>query len=1237
MVGELRATHNIMQIVIGIKNNHVICKSNSCRNGSVEFLLDTGSSVNIIQLQCLKDEVKLLPGEKIYLKGINNTLVETIGIVEIPLTFGTFTIDKIQFYIVKNDVPLIKSGILGQIFLKEHRALIDMANDTIIINQVKEVIKIPPRVEYIMAVKINDANLKSDETILINKSEITDQVYVGNVINKIQNNEVLIKIINLSEEEKQISHLKLTDLDYEIYNEVEMNKINSTDLTQKKENNLERFERLKQELRVEQLNKEEQESVYNICAEYTDIFYLEGDKLTSTSSIMHEIKTPIDHAPIYQRQYRLPHSQREEINKQINKMHDEGIIEPSNSPWNSPMLLVPKKLDATGKPKYRLVVDYRKLNNITVGDKMPLPQIRDVLDRLGNSKYFTVLDLASGFHQIPLEKSSRIKSAFSSDIGHWQYTKLPMGLKNSPPTFQRLMNNVLCNLIGLQCLVYLDDIIIFSVDIREHSKRLREVFNRLRMHTLKLNPAKCEFLSKEVIYLGHKISENGVQPDERKVKSVKNFPIPKNVKDIKSFLGLTGYYRNFIPEYSKISKPLTNLLKKEVKFDWSTTCNEAFESLKTILCREPILQFPDFTKPFTITCDASNYAVGSVLSQGEGKHELPIAYSSRTLNRAEINYTTTEKELVAILFGVKQYRPYIYGRRFCIVTDHKPLTWLFSVKDPSSRLMRWRIKLDEFDFEIKYKSGKTNNNADALSRIKEMYLLRINKNYNEFLNDFNSKMIINTRVKEINGSLLDAPSDFNIVIEYPQDGKINVEITNEIIVRFNKQEKLSVAERVVGEIVQVASGKRSLITLISKKQEKDEATYNNIYNCLIKLREFCDTNKMTKIAMSQVGVRPNTPGSGLNWEQIRAMIRYVFRGTSINVLIYLESLLSESDKQEVIKVHHDSLLSGHLGIHKTLKRIGEQLQWKGMKKDVQKYIKSCASCQKNKSSKKLKIPMAITTTSFRPFQRIFLDVVGRLPTSHRNNSYILTIQDDLTKFLFAFPIENHQANTIAKVFVENFVCIHGIPMSILTDNGPEFVGEIFTHICKLLKIEKKMSSPYHPQTNGGLEKTHRVIKEMLRHNVDKNAHNWCENIPFVVFSFNSAVHESTQYQPYELLYGNPIHIPTIFQKNSEIGYNYDNYAFEMKQKLQTAYALARENLINKKNRTKLHYDKGQNVQGVHIGDKVLIIDHTRKNKLAPLWVGPYEVIDLVGDYNVKIQKEKRVATLHKNNVKIFIE
>ncbi|KAL4126987.1 hypothetical protein QTP88_011260 [Uroleucon formosanum] len=588
---------------------------------------------------------------------------------------------------------------------------------------------------------------------------------------------------------------------------------------------------------------EERDSIERVCIDFMDIFHLEGDKLTHTTSIEHEIKTPEGEPPIYQRQYRLPHRQRDEITRQIKQMKSDGIIEPSNSPWNSPILLVPKKMDVSGKPKFRLVVDFRKLNNITVGDKMPLPQIQDVLDRLGRSKYFSVLDLAQGFHQISLDKESRVKTAFSSDIGHWQYTKLPMGLKNSPPTFQRLMNNVLCNLIGLKCLVYLDDIIVFSTDLSEHDKRIREVFSRLRTHNLKLQPIKCEFLRKEVIYLGHKLTEKGVQPDERKIKSVKTFPIPTTVKEIKSFLGLTGYYRNFVPDYGKIAKPITNLLRKGIEFIWTSECQEAFEKLKIILCNEPLLQYPDFEKPFIITCDASNYAVGCVLSQGVIPADLPIAYASRTLNKAEINYSTTEKELVAIMFGVKQFRPYVYGQKFTIITDHKPLTWLFSVKDPGSRLLRWRIKLDEFDYEIQYKSGKTNLNADALSRIKEINLIETTTKYGTFLEHFNSKIIMNTRIKEINGQIANAPKDSIVVIDIPKD-KI---ITNELIQTITREVDLTNINTIIGDIAYIEKDK--LICLITKEKDSDVPTYENIYNTLIKLRQFCENNRINKLTI----------------------------------------------------------------------------------------------------------------------------------------------------------------------------------------------------------------------------------------------------------------------------------------------------------------------------------------------------------------------------------------------------
>ncbi|KAL4153158.1 hypothetical protein QTP88_000991 [Uroleucon formosanum] len=532
------------------------------------------------------------------------------------------------------------------------------------------------------------------------------------------------------------------------------------------------------------------------------------------------------------------------------------------------------------------------------------------------------------------------------------------------------------------------------------------------------------------------------------------------------------------------------------------------------------------------------------------------------------------------MFGVKQFRPYVYGQKFTIITDHKPLTWLFSVKDPGSRLLRWRIKLDEFDYEIQYKSGKTNLNADALSRIKEINLIETTTKYGTFLEQFNSKIIMNTRIKEINGQIANAPKDSIVVIDIPKD-KI---ITNELIQTITREVDLTNINTIIGDIAYIEKDK--LICLITKEKDSDVPTYENIYNTLIKLRQFCENNRINKLTIFKNKI--NYTKDKLNWAQVRVMYRYIFKNTPINVLIYSETVMSNQDKLDIIKLYHDSLLGGHLGVTKTLKRIRTQIQWKGMRKDVRQYIEKCESCQKNKNSKNIKLPMAITTTSTKPFQKIFLDIVGKLPTSYRNNSYILTIQDDLTKFLLTIPLEDHTANTMAKAFVTNFVCIHGIPMSILTDNGPEFVGEIFTEVCKILKIKKMMSSVYRPQTNGGFERAHKVIKEMLRLTIDNHAQNWCEHLPFVTFAYNSAVHKSTSYvRKYELLYGNPVELPSPLQRRTERCYTYDNYAYEMKQKMQNAYGLARELLIKTKHKTKDYYDREQNEQNIHVGDKTV--------------------------------------------------
>lgn len=309
------------------------------------------------------------------------------------------------------------------------------------------------------------------------------------------------------------------------------------------------------------------------------------------------------------------------------------------------------------------------------------------------------------------------KTAVSTDKGHYEFLRVPFGLKGAPATFQRMMNTVLTGLNGLKAFVYLDDIIVYASNITDHSEKLGQVFTRLREYNLKLQPSKCSFMRKEVSYLGHVITDQGVKPDPQTIQCVANFPIPTNEKEVKSFLGLSGYYRRFVPGYGKIAKSLTNLLKKDVAFKWTDLCQESFDKLKSILITEPLLQYPDFNRKFNLTCDASNYAIGCVLSQGPIGSDPPIAYASRTINKTEQNYNTTEKELCAIVWGVKQFRPYLFGQEFNIVTDHRALTWLFNIKDPGSRLTRWRLKLEKYEYEIHYKPGSSNTNADALSRV----------------------------------------------------------------------------------------------------------------------------------------------------------------------------------------------------------------------------------------------------------------------------------------------------------------------------------------------------------------------------------------------------------------------------------------------------------------------------------------------------------------------------------------
>lgn len=476
-----------------------------------------------------------------------------------------------------------------------------------------------------------------------------------------------------------------------------------------------RYNALLDALRLEHLNDEEKENILELIDQNSDLFHLPNEPLTMTNAVTHKIPTT-DEIPVHVKQYRYPHVHKEEIERQIDDLFKKRIIRPSSSPYNSPLWIVPKKNDSLGRKKWRMVIDYRKLNEKSLADAYPLPNITEVLDQLGSAKYFSVLDLASGFHQIPVDEKDAPKTAFSTPHGHYEFVRMPFGLKNGPATFQRLMDNVLTGLQGNELFVYLDDIVIYASSLIDHNAKFNKLAERLRKANLRLQPDKCEFLRKEVTYLGHIIGEDGVRPDPGKVKAVREFPRPRNATNIKQFLGLAGYYRRFIAKFSYITKPLTNLLKKDTEFVWTDKHENAFNKIKDVLCTEPLLQFPDFSKPFVLTTDASGYAIGGILSQGPIGEDLPIAYTSRVLNKAECNYSTIEKECLALVYCTMHFRPYLYGRKFTLVTDHKPLVWINSIKDPTSRVARWRTRLEDYTYDIVYKAGKKNVNADALSR-----------------------------------------------------------------------------------------------------------------------------------------------------------------------------------------------------------------------------------------------------------------------------------------------------------------------------------------------------------------------------------------------------------------------------------------------------------------------------------------------------------------------------------------
>lgn len=875
-------------------------------------------------------------------------------------------------------------------------------------------------------------------------------------------------------------------------------------------------------LKLKGLDEPEKGQLIKLLVEFEDIFVAGKYTLGYTSLLQHKIETG-DAKPYCRPPYRVPQSLENIVKSEIQGMLDNNIIRPSTSPWSAPFLLVARVLPG-GQVKYRPCIDYRGLNSCTLKVYHPIINIEETINQLGGSRYFTLIDLCQGFFQIGMDPDSTEKTGFSTPFGHYEALRMPFGLCNAPATFSRLMSIVLTGLTGIDCFVYLDDIIIYSKTIPEHLTKLRRVFERLRSSGLRLKPSKCEFLRTSVRYLGYIVSREGVLPCPDKVIAISKYPEPSCLKSIRAFIGLVSYYRKHICNFADRSAKLTLLLRKNQPFVWGPEQARSFEDLKSALLSEKLMRYPDFNHPFRLATDASNIALGGILSQDINGDDRPISYISRQLKNAERNYSVTTLECLAVIWSIKAFRYYLYGRKFEVWTDHSSLQWLINLKDPSSRLARWSLLLSEYDFKIIHRPGSKMGHVDALSRIS-----------------------INTM----------------------------------------------------------------------------QVPYIPVYDRSHVLKEQRAQEDLAKIAKL---VEDNDPN---------ALEKYFLDDDD---LLYLKNprgrhdllMVPETMVGRLLRAYHDLPHAGHSAYRKTLLLIRTWYTWKHMAKQIKQYCMKCTTCRTRKARANPPAPLESFPEVNRPMQRLSLDIVGPLVVTESNNRYILTFCDVMTRWPEAFAIPDQKAETVARCFVEGIICRHGCPTSLLSDLGTNFLSRLFKEVCKFLGIERLMTTPYRPQGNSHLERSHQTLANLMAPYVSKDPTCWDQYLPFALLAYRATIHSGINDTPFHMMYLRDVILP-FEDLNAPIRQDFavlTNYRAECYRRMQDTYQLAKIHSREAVERSHEHFKKKARKPDFKLGDLVMY-KIPAPDKLGPRWDSAWRIKEIKGPVTYRIvnlenRKEKIV-------------
>ncbi|CAF3164956.1 unnamed protein product [Rotaria sp. Silwood2] len=774
----------------------------------------------------------------------------------------------------------------------------------------------------------------------------------------------------------------------------------------------------------------------------------------------------------------------------IQQMLKHKQVRESHSQYSAPVLLI-KKRDGS----YRFIVDYRKLNNITIQDNYPLPNLEQAIQMVGGHQYYTKLDLRSGYFQIPIREEDKHKTAFITVHGLYEFNVLAQGLKNSPPSFQRIMSNLLLPCKKF-CLVYLDDILIYSDSFVQHMDHLNQVLAILNKHKFQLNPQKCELAKMTIDYLGHTISIQGIKPLQERIEKILAIPQPTTLNQANAFIGAIGWYRKFIKDYAKVAAPIlavTNLTKQnKYKFKWDTPQREAFTQLKTAITSEPLfLTYPDPNAPLMLATDASDYCIGGILYQEINGERKNIYFYSQMLPKLQRKWPIIEKEALAIYYCVTRMKLYLQGREFIVQTDHCPLRNMHLKPSNNRRVDRISLILQQYNIkEIRHVSGKCNCIADYLTRYP-----RQTEDDDDFLEpDFGIiPAIENEKNKpQLNNNNLIIPNLISAVTTRAQaKAKTNpqksIDINHTSVITSSTDDQ---SQKVVGHEFDVS---------IIAKAQKDDKLYQE------KLLEI-NKNPMNCSYVVENGI----------------LYKIINRGIFKQKLIYVPSSMF----QQLLKAYHDSPWAGHFGYRRTYFKIKDKYWWPNMKLTIQNYVRACMLCQRFNIDRTKPAGLLHSIESPQgPFQLIGIDYSGPFPVTPAGNKYVLAITDYFTKWVIAIPLTNQTAQTTAEALYEHYICIYGVPSTILSDQGPHFNNQLMTAFTQLLGCHHIKSTPYHPQTNGAIERFNSTFERQVAKLTDQCINNWDLHLKSITFAYNTGRHNTTEFSPYQLQFGRDPKLP----------------------------------------------------------------------------------------------------------------